>query len=113
MAGAVVYIFKNFYFALRAGGTLGGLRDLRFFTSSWPGTRATLFRFRCYMAIASGFSRNVGNPIFGLFVVDGSSAESLDSSSFVWFIIARIRSFTARCAYANGDESVGDESDTG
>ena len=71
-AGAVDFRFKNFPFASRAGGTLGGLRDLRFFTSSWPGTRATLFRFCWYRAIASVFPRNIGNAIFGLFVVDGS-----------------------------------------
>ena len=112
-AGPVDFRFKNFPFASRTGGTLGGLRDLRFFTSSWPGTRATHFRFCWYRAIANGFPRNVGNAIFGPFVVDGSSAGSLVCSSFDLFFIARIRSFTARFASANGDESVGDQSNSG
>ena len=112
-AGPVEFKWENFPLKYRTGGTLGGLRDLRFFTSSWPGTRATFFRFCWYRAIASGFPRNVGNAIFGLFVVDGSSAGSLVCSLFVLFFIARIRSFTARFASANGDESVGDESNSG
>ena len=112
-AGPVDFRFKNFPLESRAGGTLGGLRDLRFFTSSWPGTRATLFRFCWYRAIASGFPRNVRNAIFGLYVVDGCSAGSLVCSSFVLFFIALIISITARFASANGDESVGDESDSG
>ena len=101
-AGAVVFRFKNFPFASRTGGTLGGLRDLCFFTSSWPGTRSTLFSFCWYRAIASGFPRNVGNAIFGLFVVDGSSTGSHVCSSFVVFFIARFRSFTARFASVTG-----------
>ena len=44
-AGPVDFRIKNFCLESRAGGTLGGLRDLRFFTSSWPGTRATLVLF--------------------------------------------------------------------
>ena len=44
-AGAVVFRFKNLPFASRAKGTLDGLRDLCFFTSRWPGTRATFFVF--------------------------------------------------------------------
>ena len=112
-AGPVVFRFKNFPLESRAGGTVGGVRNHRFFTSSLPSTRAILFRFCWYKAIASGFPRNVGNAIFGLIVVDGSSAESLVWSSFVLFFIAWIRSFTTRFASSYGYESVGYESDSG
>ena len=112
-AGTVEFKWENFPLESRTGGTVGGFRLLRFFTSSWPGTRATLFRFCWYYAIASGFPRNVGNAIFSFFVVDRSSAGSLVCSSFVLFFIARIISFTARFAFANGDKSVGDEFDSG
>ena len=87
-AGPVEFKWENFLLESRTGGMLGYLRDLRFFTLSWPGIRATLFRFCWYRAIASGFPRNVGNAIFALFVVDGSSARSLVCSSFVLVFIA-------------------------
>ena len=112
-AGAVVIRCKNFSVASRAGGTVGGLRDLCVFTSTWPGTRATLLRFCLYRAIASGFPLNVGNAILGFFIVDGCSAGTLVCNSFVLFVIAWISSLIARFASANKDESVGDESDCG
>ena len=105
-AVAIVFKFKNFPFASRAGNTVGGLRDLRFFTSTWPGTRATLLRFCWYRAIASGFPWNVGNAIFKFFVVDGGSAGTLVCNSFVLFFIAWISSLIARFASANKDKSV-------
>ena len=112
-AGAVVIRFKYFPFASRAEGTLGGLRNLCVFTSSWPGIRATFFRFCWYKAIASGFPWNVGYAIFERLVVYRSSVESLVCNSFVLFFIARVRSVTARFAFANNDESIGDESYSG
>ena len=113
LAGPVDFKSENFPVESRTGGTVLGLRLVRFFNSSWLGTRDTLFRFCWYRAIASGVIRNVGNAIFGRFVVDRSLAGSLVCSSFVLLISARIRSFTVRFGSANGDKSVCDVSDSG
>ena len=112
-AGTIVFKCKNFPVASCTGGTVGGLRDLRFFTSTWPGTRVTLLRFCWYRAIANGFPRNVGNATFERFVVDGGSAGTLVCNSFVLFFIAWISSLIARYASLNGDDWFGDESDGG
>ena len=112
-AKGIVIGGPNFPFASRAGNTVGSFRKFAFFDSTLAGTRATLFRFCWYSAIASGLPRNVGNAYFGLcFVVRGSTG-ALVSNTFVLFFIAWISSSILWFVSANKDKSVGNDSDSG
>ena len=112
-AGPVEFKWGNFSLNLAPDARLGAFGFFASLPRVSPASAPLLFRFCWYRAIASGFPQNVGKAIFALFVGDDSSAGSLVCSSFVLFFIGRIRLFTARFAFANGDESVGDESDSG
>lgn len=77
----------NFSFASRGTGTVGSFRDFRLIDSTLVGTRATLFRFGLYSAIARGLPRFIEIASFGLFVDVTGSTNALVFNTFVLFLI--------------------------
>ena len=113
LEGTVELGVMNFPSLSLEGNTFASIRGFPFFGSAWVGCRASLLRFGfCrYSSIASGLPLNFGSWVFAFFL--GGWVGAIVSNSLVLFCNTWIRSAIIWSSSANGDESVGDESDCG